>query len=137
MRKYARRLVVALIAGAWFAPSQAQASCGDYVTVGSMPGHDGSSSSMPQSSSSQPQSQKPVDVPEPPRAPCRGPSCSAPPPAQPLSTSTSHVAPERSSDLGIVARVAMALAPPPAALQAQERSLHPIYRASDIYHPPR
>src|SRR5215510_10207960 len=130
MRKYGLRLALVVILGAWFAPSRAQASCGDYVTVGSMPGHDGSSS-MPQPPSSQSQSQKPVDVPKPPRAPCRGPTCSAPPPAQPLSTSTSHVAPQRSSDLGIVARVPVALVQPPAALQAHERSLHPISRASD------
>jgi hypothetical protein len=113
------RAALALVVGCLFAPSQARASCGDYVTVGSDSDHS-----------------KPNDH-ETPRQqpPCHGPSCSGMPTSLPLASAPA--APIRERDWAALAFPTLLLEPCPLDVLADAAGPDAVRRGHSIFHPPR
>jgi hypothetical protein len=118
------RVALALSVGCLFAPARADASCGDYVIVGSQSGH--SDAPKPNEQSSQDRKQQ---------QPCHGPSCSGVPSSLPLASAPP--APARDKEWAAVAFPTLLLEPRPLDVLAEYTDWHAVRRGNSIFHPPR
>jgi hypothetical protein len=112
------RLALALSAGCLLVPSQARASCGDYVHVGTEPGR--------------------TETPAPPareHPPCHGPSCSGAPSPDPLTTAPP--APPRDRELAALAFPTLLPTSCPLDALADNLGRLAVRRGNSIFHPPR
>jgi hypothetical protein len=120
------RVALALSVGCLFAPSQACASCGDYVTVGSNSGHHDSPKPSDSESSQNPKRQQ---------SPCHGPSCSGAPSSLPLASAPT--APAREREWASLAFPTLHLEYRPLDLLVEFNDRHAMRRGSSVFHPPR
>jgi hypothetical protein len=116
------RVALAISISCLFAPAQARASCGDYVTVGSDSGH-----STPNHTETSPTRKR---VP-----PCHGPSCSNLPASDPLATAPA--APSSDREWAALAFPIIGPEPRPLDLPAECSARHAVRRGGSVFHPPR
>jgi hypothetical protein len=120
------RVALALSVGCLLAPARANASCGDYVTVGSESGHsDPPKPNDPQSSQDRKR--------QPP--PCHGPGCSGMPSSLPLASAPA--VPARDKEWAAVAFPTLLLEPRPLDVLAEYSDRHALRRGGSVFHPPR
>jgi hypothetical protein len=117
-------VTLALLAGCLFAPARADASCGDYVSVGSQSGH--SDAPKPNEQSSQDRKRQ---------QPCHGPSCYGIPSSLPLASAPP--APAREKEWAAVAFPTLSPEPRPLDALAEYTDRHAVRRGSSVFHPPR
>jgi hypothetical protein len=118
------RVALALSVGCLFVPGRADASCGDYVTVGSQSVHP--DVPKPNEQSSQDRNR---------RQPCHGPSCSGVPSSLPLASAPP--APARDKEWAAVAFPTLLPEPRPHDVLAEYAGRHAVRRGSSVFHPPR
>jgi hypothetical protein len=116
------RVALALAVGCLFAPAQARASCGDYVSVGSDSGHP-----TPDNADT---SQSPKRVPP----PCHGPSCSGMPSSLPMAAPP---APALEKEIAAVACPTPLREPQPLDLTTECPDRDAVRRGCSVFHPPR
>jgi len=123
LHRWLLRVALALAAGCLFAPAQARASCGDYVTVGSESDH------------SKPNHTETPQTPKRQQPPCHGPSCSGNPSSLPLASAPA--APARERDWAAIAFPTLLLEPRPLDVLAEFSDHHAVRRGGSVFHPPR
>lgn len=125
----------ALLAGAGFAPSAAQASCGDYVLVGKHTPEATTNHSLPARHGALPTTPQPLSHPTGGRMPCSGPECSGGPAVPPLAPAPD--APQGSEQWGDCGTFSPGTPLLSFAYLTESDSLRPVHRPSALYHPPR
>jgi hypothetical protein len=119
-------VTLALAVGCLFAPAQARASCGDYVTVGSNSGHHDSPKPSDPESSQNPKRQQ---------TPCHGPSCSGAPSSLPLASAPT--APTREREWASLVFPTLLLEHRPLDVLVEFTDNYAVRRGSSVFHPPR
>jgi hypothetical protein len=117
------RVALALAVGCVFAPSQAHASCGDYVHVGS------------DSEQSKPSDNQTPQQPKRQQPPCHGPSCSGMPSSLPLASSPS--VPVREREWAALAFPTLLPEPCPLDVPADCPGPDAVRHSGSVFHPPR